>query len=189
MSKPRPRPSLPSDPRPDRRRRAWAVATLVAPSLAWLAVAPSPAQALERPTGPVVLTLRGRLRRPNLGADAQFDMAMLEALPQSSFVTRTPWYAQARRFTGPLLRDVLDAAGADGQQLRLLALNDYRVDMPVDDAMRHDVVVARLVDGRAMSVRDKGPLFVIYPFDANAELRTATYYNRSAWQLRTIEVI
>lgn len=165
------------------RRRAW---------LRWgsglLLAAALPAQALDKPAGPVVLTLSGRIRNPNDGARAQFDMAMLEALPQQSFSTGTPWYAQARRFTGPLLREVLGAAGAQGRQLRLLALNDYRVEMPFDDVLRYDVIVARLLDERPMAVRDKGPLFVIYPFDARPELRSAVYYSRSAWQLRTIEV-
>ena len=147
-----------------------------------------PARALVRPAGPVVLTIGGRVRMPNDGGVAHFDMEMLAALPQMSFTTHTPWYAQARRFTGPLLRDVLAAAGAQGTLLRLLALNDYKVDMPYEDAQRHDVIVARLLDDRPMAVRDKGPLFVIYPFDARPELRSPTYYSRSAWQLRTIDV-
>ncbi|MBX3634084.1 MAG: hypothetical protein KF683_01580 [Rubrivivax sp.] len=165
------------------RRRSLALGS------ALLLAAALPARALERPRGAVVLTLTGRLRMPNEGDRAHFDMDMLAALPQSSFSTRTPWYAQARRFTGPLLRDVLAAAGAQGTTLRLVALNDYRVDMPVDDAQRHDVVLARLLDDRPMSVRDKGPLFVIYPFDADPALRSAVYYARSAWQLRTIDVL
>lgn len=148
-----------------------------------------PARALERPTGPVVLTVGGRVRIPNDGSLARFDMAMLAALPQVSFDTRTPWYAQARRFTGPLLRDVLTAVGAQGTLIRLTALNDYKVDMPFEDAQRHDVIVARLLDDRPMAVRDKGPLFVIYPFDARPELRGSVYYSRSAWQLRTIDVL
>lgn len=146
------------------------------------------AWALDKPAGPVLLTVAGRVRNPNDGARANFDMGMLESLPQASFATRTPWYAQAKRFTGPLLRDVLAAAGAQGGSLRLVALNDYRVDMPFEDAQRHDVIVARLLDDKPMAVRDKGPLFVIYPFDARPELRSAIYYSRSAWQLRTIEV-
>jgi hypothetical protein len=148
-----------------------------------------PAWALAKPVGTPVLTLIGRVRNPNEGTQAQFDMAMLEALPQASFTTHTPWYAQVRRFTGPLLRDVLAAAGAQGTTLRMTALNDYRVDMPFDDSQRHDVIVARLLDDQPMAVRDKGPLFVIYPFDARPELRSALYYSRSAWQLRTIEVL
>ena len=147
-----------------------------------------PALALDAPRGSVVLTVSGRVRNPNEGALAQFDMAMLAALPQQSFSTRTPWYAQPRRFGGPLLRDVLKAAGASGTALRLIALNDYRVEMPFDDTQRYDVLLARLLDDQPMTVRDKGPLFAIYPFDARPELRSAVYYSRSAWQLRTIEV-
>lgn len=146
------------------------------------------ARALERPSGPVVLTVTGRVRQPNAGAHAQFSMPMLEQLPQLSFVTRTPWYAAAHKFTGPLLRDVLAACGAEGSNLRAIALNDYRVDLPFDDAHRFDVLVARLLDDKPMAVRDKGPLFIIYPFDAHAELRSTVYYSRSAWQLKTLDV-
>jgi len=125
---------------------------------------------------------------PNDGKAAQFDMGLLEQLPQTSFSTATPWYTQPRKFTGPLLRDVLARAGASGTTLRAVALNDYWVDIPFDDVVRHDVIVARLLDDKPMAVRDKGPLFVIYPFDARPELRTPVYYGRSAWQLRSIEV-
>jgi hypothetical protein len=148
-----------------------------------------PAQALDVPSGPIELTLTGRLRKPNTGDRALFDMPMLAGLTQQSFTARTPWYAQARKFTGPLLRDVLTAAGAQGKLLRLSAVNDYRAEMPLDDAMRFDVIVARLLDDQPMGVRDKGPLFVVYPFDSRSELRSALYFSRSVWQLRTIEVL
>ena len=147
------------------------------------------ARALSAPTGPVVLEVTGRVLSANNGRCACFDMPMLGALPQTSFRARTPWYTDPRQFTGPLLRDVLTAAGARGTLLRLRALNDYRVDVPWEDAQRHDPIVARLLDGQPMAVRDKGPLFLIYPFDDRPELRSAVYYNRSAWQLRTIEVL
>ncbi|MFN7725876.1 MAG: hypothetical protein ACK5QH_12485 [Rubrivivax sp.] len=156
------------------------------------AVAAWPALALEKPTGPVVLTLSGKLRSPNDGKRAQFDMAMLEKLPQTSFSTRTPWYSQPRKFTGPLLRDVLAAAGAGPGQgattLRATALNDYWVELPLEDAARYDLIVARLLDDKPMAVRDKGPLFMIYPFDALPELRNPVFYSRSAWQLRSLEL-
>ncbi len=158
--------------------------------LGWLALLGSPSvRALDSPGGPVILTVSGRVRLPNLGTAAEFDMAMLAALPQATLSTRTPWFTAKRRFTGPLLRDVLAAARAEGTTLRMRALNDYRVDVPADDAQRFDVVVARLLDDRPMAVRDKGPLFVIYPFDDQPELRNAVYYSRSAWQLRSIEVL
>ena len=72
--------------------------------------------------------------------------------------------------------------------LRAVAQNDYTVELPVEDATRYPVVVARLFDDRPMPVRDKGPLFIIYPFDSDERLRSERYYSRSAWQLKAIDV-
>jgi hypothetical protein len=149
----------------------------------------SPAWALDKPVGPVVLSLRGKVSLTNDGGAAHFDMAMLERMAQRSFSTRTPWYDGARKFTGPLLRDVLQAAGGKGSTVRAVALNDYKVDIPFDDALKFDVVMARLLDDKPMPVRDKGPLFIIYPFDDKPELRVPQYFSRCAWQLRTIEIV
>ncbi len=155
-------------------------------------VGPARANALPRPTGPVVLTVSGPLvTRGNADGGAEFDMAMLTSLAQRTVTTRTPWYEGARRFTGPLLRDVLGAAGASslaGRTLRATALNDYRVEIPAEDAARHDVIMARALDDRPLAVREKGPLFVIYPFDDKPELANPTFFGRCIWQLRSIEI-
>ena len=150
---------------------------------------PAAAMALEPPAGDVVLSFSGRLADAPRAGRVGFDMAMLERMPQTSYVTHTPWYVGPRRFTGPLLRDLLQAVGARGTQLRVTALNDYRVDIPADDARRWDVIVARLLDGRPMTVRDKGPLFLMYPLDDDAALRSPLYFSRCAWQLASIEVL
>jgi hypothetical protein len=50
------------------------------------------------------------------------------------------------------------------------------------------MLLARLLDDTPMPIREKGPLFIVYPFDTNSELHSTRYYNRSAWQLRTLEV-
>ena len=39
-----------------------------------------------------------------------------------------------------------------------------------------------------MAVRDKGPLFIVYPYDSDEVLRSERYYNRSAWQLKSLEI-
>jgi len=148
----------------------------------------TPAAALDAPTGPVVLTINGALALANRDGRADFDMAMLERMPQRSIATETPWYTGTRTFNGPLLRDVLATAGAKGKALRLVALNDYRVEMPIDDPQRYDVIVARQLDGKPMGVREKGPLFVMYPFDSQPQLRNAVYFSRCVWQLRSIEL-
>ncbi len=152
-----------------------------------LAVLPQ-VRALDRSKSRVVLSVTGRISQRNAGERAEFDMDMLAALPQHSFTTNTPWYKEPRKFTGPLLRDVLAAVGAQGKTLRAVALNDYKVELPVEDSKRFDVVMARLMDDKPMPVRDKGPLFIIYPFDSNEALRSELYYSRAAWQLKSLEV-
>lgn len=144
--------------------------------------------ALDAPTGKVVLTVSGTVQHRNAPEGASFDMPMLEKLPQHSFSTKTPWYPQAHKFTGVRLRDVLAAAGARGTVINAVALNDYRVEIPGEDAARTDVIVAYLLDDKPMTVRERGPLFVIYPFDDNPDLRNAVYFSRAIWQLRTLDV-
>ncbi len=155
------------------------LATLCAPALA---------DGLPEPTGRTVLTVNGQIGQTNKGKDAAFDMAMLEALPQHSFTTRTPWYDRPVKFTGPLLSDLLAAVQAKGTTINATAINDYTIRIPVADAKAHGVIVARLLDDQPMAVRDKGPLFVVYPFDSKAELRTSVYYERSIWQLKRMGI-
>lgn len=146
------------------------------------------AAALERPTGRVVLTITGRIQHTNAGETAQFDMAMLARLPQHTITTRSPWYTSSHRFTGPLLRDVLRAVGARGSSVRALAMNDYQADIPLTDAQRYNVVLTRLIDNKPLPVREKGPLFIVYPYDSDETLRDERYYSRSAWQLLMLDV-
>ena len=146
------------------------------------------AWALEPAKGKVLLSISGRLNLNNGAGRADFDLAMLDALPQHSFVTSTPWFKSARKFSGPLVRDLLAAVGAQSQTLVAVALNDYKIEIPLDDVRRYPVLLATRLDDQPMRVRDKGPLFIIYPFDASADLRSERYYSRSAWQLRHLEL-
>lgn len=144
--------------------------------------------ALDAPKGKVILSLTGNIQFKNAGDRADFDMEMLAALPQHSFSTSNPWYKESKKFTGPLLRDVLAVAGAQGSLLKAEALNNFKVEIPLADTRQFPVVLARLMDDKPMLIREKGPLFIIYPFDTNTELHSARYYSRSAWQLRSLEV-
>ena len=163
-------------------RRRICLAGLLAFALA------GPAHALEAPQGKVLLSISGHVNQTNAAGRADFDMAMLAALPQHTFTTRTPWFAGPRQFTGPLLRDVLTAVGAQGKNIRAVALNNFKIDIPAGNVMQFAVIVARLMDGKPMTIREKGPLFIVYPYDTDIELQSTRYYNRSAWQLRAIEV-
>jgi hypothetical protein len=149
---------------------------------------PAWAQKPEAPQGKVVLTVTGSVTQPNVGKAVAFSMEMLEKLPQKTFSTLTPWHPGKTEFTGPLLRDVLAATGAKGTKIVATALNDYKTTIPFEDAANHDVIVARLLNGKPMLIREKGPLFIVYPYDSKAELKAEKFYNRSAWQLAKLDI-
>lgn len=152
------------------------------------ASAPLHSQPLIEPKARVVLTVSGEIGRTNGKGVARFDMDMLNSLPQQTIRTRTPWYSGTSEFTGPLLVDVLALVEPTGTLIKARALNDYSVTIPVSDASNHHIVLATRLNGKPMSVRDKGPIFVIYPFDSKEELRASTYYARSIWQLKSMEL-
>ena len=144
--------------------------------------------ALQPPTGKVVLTIAGKVAGKNSPRGAEFDMAMLEALPQKTFTTKTPWDRLPVKFSGPLLRDVLAAANAQGTTLSAIAVNDYKTTIPVADTAQFDMVLAHRMNGQPIPPRTKGPLFIVYPYDSMPALQDEVYRNRSAWQLKEIAV-
>lgn len=154
-----------------------------------MALACGAACALDNPAGKVLLVVTGQITERNSPEGAQFDLAMLEKLPQTSFSTRTPWFPEPRKFTGVRLRDLLSALGAAQRgSISAEAINDYRATIPAEDWTEHDLLVAWRLDDAPMSVREMGPLLIIYPFDAEPKLRNAVRYNRAVWQLRRIDV-
>lgn len=140
------------------------------------------------PSGEVVLTVSGAIDNGGEDGTVAFDMAMLDALPQRATTTKTPWYDGARTFRGPLGSEILQAAGAFGTTVHVTAINDYSADIPIQDFMENPVILATTVDGEHLSVRDKGPLFVIYPFDLDPDLYNEAIFGRSVWQVVSIEV-
>lgn len=137
---------------------------------------------------PVILTIDGAIATRNGATDVRFDATMLDALPAYSIRTWTPWFKEAVTFSGPRLQDVLEAVAAKGKTLHMVALNDYAVDVPFDDAAGFGPLLARRIDGKVIGVREKGPLFLVYPFDDRPETRNEVFYARSIWQLTRITV-
>lgn len=147
------------------------------------------ADGLAQPDGPVILTVSGNIANTNSPDGARFDRAMLEALNQRTTTANTPWFDGPRDFDGPLASAILDVVGAQGDTMRVIALNDYAAEVPVEDARKFPMIFATHLDGQMMSVRDKGPLFLIYPFDEFPELFNEIYFGRSVWQITQIEVL
>lgn len=154
-----------------------------------LVAAPVRAEDLTPPHGPVLLSVDGAIARHNVGAEAEFDLSMLEALPHHGFTTRTVWTAGPQRFEGVLLRDLLDALGVRAGVIVATGASGYSAGIPVADATDPGPLIAYRRNGRPMRLRDKGPLWLVYPFDAQAKWQTEVVYARSIWQLDHMTIV
>ncbi|MGE0226013.1 MAG: oxidoreductase [Acetobacteraceae bacterium] len=139
--------------------------------------------------GKRLLTISGRITKPNHDDIAVFDMPLLESLGLTTIRTATPWFNGPVEFEGVPMTTLMQKVGADGDRLLVFALNDYATEIPMADFAKYQPILALKRDGSYMPVADKGPLFIIYPFDSSAELRNQKFYSRSAWQVARMEVI
>lgn len=132
----------------------------------------------------IILSIRGM---PGKEEPIDYSMRDIEAMATIDFVTSTPWTNGPIRFTGiPLSQFVY---GQDTGTLRMRALNDFVQNMPLAEIGELSPIVAFAVNGKRISVRDKGPLWVVYPFDSDIKFQTETIYARSVWQLRNLIII
>lgn len=151
-----------------------------------LATIPALADDLPTPANTVILTISGAVDNETADGLVTLDLDILKSMDTKVFTTATIWLEDEVEFTGVSLRDLLDYAGATGSSFDAVALNDYKVKIPADAITKDAPIVAYLMDGEEMSSRGKGPLWVVYPYDADAKYRTEVTYSRSIWQLDRI---
>ncbi|MGY6411238.1 MAG: oxidoreductase [Alkalilacustris sp.] len=130
------------------------------------------------------------LRLTIAGPDGEraYALSDLRALGETEITTATPWTDGVVRFTGVTLARLLGDDVPPGSTLRLIALNDYASEMPAADVDANAPVIAYWMNGRPMSIRDKGPFWVIFPFDQGEQFQSEMVFSRSVWQLVRIEI-
>ena len=143
---------------------------------------------LPQPHTAIILTVSGRIQECNSAPKAHFDIAMLEVLPRSVVTTENPWELTATTYEGVLLRDLLDYVKATGIVLKIRALNDYHADLSAADAKNIDVLLAYKRNGVYMPVREKEPLFIVFPFTDDPSLSTEKRFAQSVWQVKEITI-
>ncbi len=142
----------------------------------------------------------------NLTTDETFELTDddMSSLEQVTVITKNEFINNIATFMGPLARDVLARLVSDNSDstetsrillansgfktVTLLAANDYSIDVPLDDFLNFDVIFAISQDGIKFSLRDKGPIWVIYPMTDNRKLQDRVYNDRLIWQLVKVGV-
>lgn len=143
---------------------------------------------IDAPKGDVILVVDGMIGACNDKLEVDFDRAMIEALPHREVKTENPWDQGITTYEGVLLRDLMKLVKARGTAASFVALNDYSSEIPLADMERYDVILAYRREGADLSVREKGPFFVVFPFTDVPELKTEARYSQSVWQVNRIRV-
>ncbi len=167
-------------------RRALTVAFSFYLGLMALFAGASAADELPRPTGPVVLTIAGKIGAVNrdpsdplhdsflayheksFKAAAEFDLAMLRRLGTHEIELSYEKWPQAYRFAGPRLADVLAAAGVEGRAITVTALDGYVAEISADELAARDWIVALERDGQPLGIGGQGPLWIMYAIPGKA---------------------
>lgn len=123
------------------------------------------------------------------GETTNLTIELLDELPQTSFTSTTIWTDGKIEFSGVPLSTLVDGIQSESTIIRLVALNDYAVDIPLSEISDDYPIVATRMNGEFMKVRDKGPFWIVYPYDEGPQYQTDLVYSRSIWQLKTVSVI
>lgn len=153
-----------------------------------LAAVPALAQPLAKPKERTLLEVTGKIKVTNDGDKAAFDLALLESIGVAKTKTSTAWTEGQPQFEGVSLKALLERLGASGDAVIAVALNDYKVEIPIADFQRYPVILAYRMNGELLKVREKGPLWIIYPQDDFPALKTKETQSKWVWQVKELRV-
>ncbi|NYE62873.1 hypothetical protein FHW58_004095 [Duganella sp. 1224] len=162
--------------------------------------------------GPTLLTVTGAISKPNRGkldpvrdqmmykqklsferAHA-FDYAALSALPAVTIKPTLEYDARPHTLSGPLLLEVVKAAGASlngNTRLVLRAIDGFAATVTVAQATAQRYIVATHLDGAPMALGGLGPLWAVYDADKVPDMAAkplADRFGLCPWGLYHIDV-
>ena len=117
-----------------------------------------------------------------------FTMAMLKSMPKTSYTTNTIWTEGETQFDGVLLTELLATIGASPTSVTAWAINDYMAEFSPGEPSWDAALITYSMNGQNMHVREKGPLWIVFPYDESPEFRTDYVYSQSVWQLSRLDV-
>jgi hypothetical protein len=146
----------------------------------------SGAELLPNPKGVVVLEVVGAIHQKTSGQETHFDLEMLDGLPQISFRSTTVWTEGLFTFSGPSLTSVLEFVNAGEGGITVSAANNYSIELLANTGDPDFPILATRMNGALLSLRNFGPIWLVYPYDSSADYRNDLIYSQSVWQVTHI---
>ena len=173
---------------------------------------PSRASASVGTSSPALLTLTGAIGKGNRGpldpaldqmmakqkitfdkAHA-FDFAALTSLRAVTIRPTLEYDNKPHTLKGPLLTDVLKAAGAapaDGSKLLMRAVDGYSPMITLADVRKYRFIIATHLDGKPMPLGGLGPLWAVYDADRFPDMASRKVnerFGQCPWALFHIDI-
>ncbi len=133
----------------------------------------------------IILTVTGNTDRSAAGA-VEFTLEQFEALGLSKIKTSTPWHEDVVEFEGVPGHAFIKFMGSHGTEIDAIAINDYKVTIPIIDLTENGLIFATRKNSTPMTIREKGPVFAIYPFDSHEKINNDVYFSRAIWQIKSL---
>lgn len=124
-----------------------------------------------------------------------FDFAALTALPAVTIKPTLEYDGKPHSLKGPLLTDVVKAAGVrggDSTRLMMRAVDGYVAPLTLADARKFRFIAATHLDGAPMPLGGLGPVWAVYEADRFPEVAAKPLSERFAgcpWGCYYIEVV
>lgn len=132
--------------------------------------------------GPIVLSVQSG------SVIKEYSLPDLHDMPVVDFQTTTIWTEGVQNFVGVPLAELMKRSEISSGIIRAQAVNDYAVEIDIDEITAEAPIIAYQRNGAGMSLRDKGPLWIVYPYDSDPNYRTEKVYTQSIWQLHRLSV-
>lgn len=150
----------------------------------------TPGDAIPAPTGEVILTMLGDINTTNSGDTLELDMSTLEGFGLVKYTVNDPWLNATNTYTGVLISDLHRIIGSSGAatSFHITALDDYQVDISLEDAAKWPILLATQNNGNYMDVENSGPTRVIFPYDTYSDIDQIAYKDYWIWNIKSVEV-
>lgn len=149
----------------------------------------TPGESIPTPQDEVMLTVRGKVGTTNREATIVMDQKTIEAVGLVEYSVHDPFEDRSVVYQGVLMSDLLELwqVSDDVTTARFSALNDYHIDIPLEDFYQYPVLFALQADGVYMEPSYRGPAMLVYPLD-DYEFDLIGIKRRWIWQIASIEL-
>jgi hypothetical protein len=141
------------------------------------------------PQDEILLTVTGKVGATNQADQIVMDRATIEAVGVVEYMVTDPFEKRKIVYRGVLMRDLLAVwqVESSATQLHLVALNDYAIDIPLEEMRQYPILFGLQADGEYMQPDYRGPAMLVYPMDVY-HLDPAKTTAKWIWQIKSIDV-